>query len=191
MTNSNGFLIRAQAYRLILARANIDEVVQTAQTAIEMGVDVNHVLYHPLHAAIVIAYGRAFTEMKPLGTISSKWSKFTDKDEQHTHDILIKQRNQFVGHSDYIPNKVIIYPKGAVMYGGDIAPRPQTEILSNYIDPARFSNILTLATDLRDRMALNVSVTLEKLYGSEGVNLKETLELISEADISELKKPRH
>ena len=126
MSNSKELFIRAQAYRLILARASIDEVAQTAQTAIEMNVDVHHELYRPLHAAIMIAYGRAFAEMKPLGTIPSKWSKFTDADEQHTHDILIRQRNQFLGHSDYIPNKIIVYPTGAVMHGGDIAPRPQT-----------------------------------------------------------------
>ena len=187
-SSDNELHIRAEAYRLTLARASVDEAAQTAQVAINMDIDPQHPLYRPLHTGIVIAYGRAFTEMKPLGTISSKWSKFSDADEQRIHDILMKQRNQFVGHSDHIPNKVIIYPKGVVMYGGEIAPRAQTEVLSNYINPARFNQILTLATDLRDRMAEHVSEILEKLYGPEGINLKETLELISEADISELKK---
>ena len=59
--NSNEELyIRAEAYRLILARASIDEAVQTARLAIDMDVKAESPLYRALHAAIVITYGRAF-----------------------------------------------------------------------------------------------------------------------------------
>lgn len=181
---------RAEIYKLSIARFSIEEAAEATGLVIANKIDIDHPLYRPLHAAMVVAYGRAFSEMKPLWKIAPEWSRFEDESDQRTHDALMNQRNKMVGHADHIPNRIIVYPEGAVMENGEIAPRAQTEVLTNYIPPADFVYIQRVASKLVGRMEIEISNRMTKLYGEQGVNLKETLELISEDDIQALKAAR-
>lgn len=156
---------RAEIYKLSIARASIDEAAESAKLVMDMKVDYNHALYRPLHAAMVIAYGRAFSEMKPLGKISSKWEKFEDRSDQRTHDTLMRQRNTMVGHSDHIAERVMIYAKGDIMDNGEVAPRAQTVVLTSYIPPDDFIHILRMAGGLVGRMSIALSNKMTELYG--------------------------
>ena len=181
---------RAEIYKLSIARSSIDEAAEAANLVFNMKMDYENPLYRPLHAAMVIAYGRAFSEMKPLGKISSKWEKFDDESDQRAHDALMRQRNTMVGHADHISERVMIYAEGDTMDNGELAPRAQTVVLTNYIPPDDFISILKMAGGLVARISMAMSDKMTELYGEEGVNLKKSFELITEDDLKKLSKTR-
>ena len=84
---------RAEIYKLTIAKSSIDEAAITAGLVIGNKIDVHHPLYLPLHAAMVIAYGRAFSEMKPLWKIAPEWSQFDNPEDQRVHNALMNQRS--------------------------------------------------------------------------------------------------
>ena len=181
---------RAEIYKLIIAKASIDEAAMTAGLVIGNNIGIHHPLYRPLHAAMVVAYGRAFSEMKPLWKIAPEWSQFEDSEDQRVHNALMNQRNKMVGHSDHIPNRILIHPKGAVMDDGEILERVQNDIGTNYIPPEDFTYIQRTAGGLVGRMSIAISEQMTELYGEEGVDLHETIELISDDDIEVLEDER-
>lgn len=181
---------RAEIYKLIIAKASIDEAAITAGLVIGNDIDVFHPLYRPLHAAMVIAYGRAFSEMKPLWKIAPEWSQFDNPEDQRVHNALMHQRNTMVGHADHIPNRVLVHPKGAVMDDGEILARVQNDIGTNYIPPEDFTYVQRVAGGLVGRMSIAISDKMTELYGEEGVDLLETIELISDEDIRVLEEAR-
>jgi hypothetical protein len=190
MTDLENILRRAEIYKLSIARSSIEEAAESAKLAMDTKVSHNNPLYRPLHAAMVIAYGRAFSEMKPLGKISSKWEKFKDPSDQRAHDAIMRQRNTMVGHADHIDERVMIYAEGDTMDNGEVAPRAQTVILTNYIPPDDFVYILKMAGGLVGRMSVALSNKMTELYGENGINLKDSFELITEDDLKELEN-RH
>ena len=139
---------------------------------------------------MVVAYGRAFSEMRPLWKIGPEWSKFEDPEDQRVHDALINQRNKMVGHADYIPNRILIHPIGAVMDDGEILEKVQNDIGINYIPPEDFTYIQRTAGGLVARLSIAISEQMTELYGEEGVDLHETIELITDDDTKLLEEER-
>jgi hypothetical protein len=182
---------RAEIYKLSIARASIEEAADAAKIVWDMKMGYDNPLYRPLHAAMVIAYGRAFSKMNPFGTISPKWRKFKDPSDQRAHDAIMRQRNTMVGHADHISERVMIYAKGDIMDNGEVAPRTQTVVLTNYIPPNDFVHILRMAGGLFARMSIAISDNMAELYGEGGANLKSSFELITEDDLKILKETRH
>ncbi len=174
---------RSEIYKLSIARESIVEAAECAKLLVEMGEDLTHRLFRPLHDATVINYGRAFTEMKPFGTISSKWGKFEFPSDQRAHDALIRLRHTMVGHSDHIQERVMVYAAGKYMDNGKIAKTAQTVVLTNYLTPDDFVTILKMLAGLEVRLSIAISENMSKLYGEGGINLKESFELISEDDL--------
>lgn len=181
---------RAEIYKLIIAKASIDEAAITAGLVIDKDIDVFHPLYRPLHADMVIAYGRAFSEMKPLWKIAPSWSQFANPEDQRVHNALMHQRNTMVGHADHIPNRVLLHPRGTVMDDGERLARVQYDIGTNYIPPKHFTYVQRVAGGLVGRMSIAISDRMTELYGEEGVDLVETIELISDEDIKVLEKAK-
>lgn len=103
---------RAEIYKLIIAKDSIDEAATTAGLVIGNSIGIHHPLYRPLHAAMVVTYGRAFSEMKPLWKIAPEWSQSDNPEDQRVHNALMNQRNKMVGHADHIPNRVLVHPRG-------------------------------------------------------------------------------
>lgn len=182
---------RAEIYKLSIAKDSIDEAARTAGLVIGNRINEYHPLYRPLHAAMVIAYGRAFSEMKPFWKISHEWSQFEDPNDQRVHNALMRQRNTMVGHADHIPNKILIHPKGAVMDDGEVLTAVQTDIGTNYIPPEDFTYIQRTAGGLVARMSITISELMTELYGNEGVNITETIELVSEEDVKMLNEEKN
>lgn len=181
---------RAEIYKLSIAKASIEEAAITAGLVIGNAIDAHHPLYPPLHAAMVIAYGRAFSEMKPLWKIAPEWSQFDNPEDQRVHNALMNQRNTMVGHADHIPGKILVHPKGAVMEDGEVLTRVQTDIGTNYIPPEDFVYVQRTAGSLVGRMEIAISDQMTELYGEQGVNLQETIELITDDDIEILEEAK-
>lgn len=181
---------RAEIYKLIIAKDSIDEAAITAGLVIGNSIGIHHPLYRPLHAAMVVAYGRAFSEMKPLWKIAPEWGQFDNAEDQRVHDALMNQRNKMVGHADHIPNRILIHPIGAVMDDGEVLERVQNDIGTNYIPPEDFTYIQRTAGGLVGRMSIAISEQMTELYGEEGVDLHETVELITDDDIKALEEAR-
>jgi len=181
---------RAEIYKLSIARASIEEAAEAAKFVFDNKIDYQNPLYRPLHAAMVIAYGRAFSKMNPLGIISSKWEKFDEPSDQRAHNALMRQRNTMVGHADHISERVMVYAQGDIMDNDEVAQRAQTVILTNYIPPDDIIYILKMAGGLVGRMSIALSNKMTELYGEERANLKKSFELITEEDLKILKEPR-
>jgi len=184
MNIDNTLKKRKTVYKLAIARYSIGEAIDSAKALIDIcGEDHNHPLFRPLHAALVISYGRAYSNMEPFGIISSKWSEFKSADEQRAHLALLAQRNKMVGHSDYIPERVMVYPKGTEMPNGDIAESMKIEVLTNYINPRDIRFIINMMEELFARMSEGIHDGMTELYGELGKDLDKTLELIKEDEL--------
>lgn len=173
---------RAEIYKLIVAKDSVTQALEVALLLINRGIDHNHELYRPLHDALVVNYGKAFSSMNPFGRIDKKWSAFNEKDSQLAHKRIMDQRNKSVGHRDFIPEGVMIYQIGEIMPGGDVADKVKNEILYKFIAPDDFDFVIKMASDLIDRLSLAISDQMKLLYGQQGELINGTLELITEAD---------
>lgn len=89
----------------------MESVGEVSGLMLALKIDHTHHLYKPLHDAVVSSYGRAFTEMQPLGQLAKKWSKFEDEELKKTHRMLMYYRHKNVSHTDFIKGRVIIYPE--------------------------------------------------------------------------------
>lgn len=173
---------RTEIYKLIIAKDAISQAHEVATIMIDRGIDHESDLFRPLHDALVVNYGKAFSSMNPFGKIDKSWGVFSDTSSQLAHKRIIDQRNKNVGHRDFIPEGVMIYQKGAIMPGGDVAPRVQNEILHRFIAPDDIRFVRKMAADLIYHMSIAISDRMEELYGEEGVLIKGALELIAEKD---------
>lgn len=177
---------RRELYKLIVARDSMNSVAEAAGIAVALKADHNHPLYKVLHDNIVTSYGRAFTEMKPLGTLPAKWAKFDDKEHQEAHDMLMYHRNKSVGHTDYIKGKIVLFPKGSKRTDGHTTDRVQYEVLTQSFAPNAYIPIQKLAGNLAGRLDIEISKQMTTLYGEEGKDLIDITELITEEDLIEL-----
>lgn len=76
------------------------------------------------------------------------------------------------------------------MDDGEILERVQNDIGTNYIPPEDFTYIQRTAGGLVGRMSIAISEQMTELYGEEGINLQETIELITDEDIEVLEKAK-
>ena len=110
--------IKALLGKYMIARDCMEAVVQASGIALVLEVDHTHVLYRSLHDEIVISYGRAFTEIRPLGKLPGIWSKFDNDSLTQTHKKLMYHRSKNVGHVDIIPGRIRLHPVGTLLENG-------------------------------------------------------------------------
>lgn len=181
---------RIEVCKLIIARDSMDAVATASGLALAMKIDHTHQLYKPLHDAIVMNYGRAFTEMQPLGYLPKKWAKFDDDTLKKTHRMIMYYRNKNVGHTDLIKGRVVIYPKGAKLENGSIATNVQYSVLYQSFAPSELIAVQKLAGNLAGRLMVAIDRSMTAIYGEQGKDLKATTDLVSEEELEHLRKAR-
>ena len=63
---------RVELCKLMIAIDSMTAVAEASGLTLALKADQNHPLYRALHDTIVSSYGRAFTEMQPLGMAAPK-----------------------------------------------------------------------------------------------------------------------
>lgn len=70
--------------------------------------------YWAYHTAIVAAYGRPFTENKPLGRLpAAPVLRTLTPEQRELHEAILENRNAVAAHSDLRARPVYYMPKGA------------------------------------------------------------------------------
>lgn len=178
---------RAELCKLIIARDSMTAVAETSGLALALKIDHTHQLYEPLHDTIVSSYGRAFTEIQPLGYLPKKWSKFEDDELKNTHRMLMYYRNKNVGHTDFIKGRVVIYPKGAIREDGSVAKNVQYSVLFQSFAQTELIAVQKLVGNLAGRLIVEIDQLMTALYGKQGKDLKVISDLISEVELEQLR----
>lgn len=177
---------RIELCKMMIAVDAMESVAEAARLIEKLGADHTHPLYKALHDAIVTSYGRAFTEMRPLGLLSKKWSEFKDDELNRAHAMLMYYRHKNVSHTDVIKGRVIIYPKGAKLDEENIAPRAQYGVLMQSFAPNELIAVQKVAGTLTGRLTLEIGRKMALLYGDEGKDLREVTDLVSEEELNQL-----
>lgn len=177
---------RIELCKLIIARDSMEAVAKASGWAMALNIDHNHPLYRALHDTIVTSYGRAFTEIQPLGYLPKKWAEFDDDELKRTHEMLMYYRNKNVGHTDFISGRVVVYPKGAKIDNEHIAPNIQVGVLSQSFAANELIAVQKVAGNLAGRLMVEIDKQMTILYGDQGVNLKSTTDLITEDELEQL-----
>jgi len=73
---------------------------------------MDHPLYGPLVAAIVVSYARPFTDNDGYGVLKKRWWQFDHPKRKEAHELLLKARHELVAHTDIGVRKVKIVPPG-------------------------------------------------------------------------------
>ena len=179
---------RRDLYRLIIARDCMNSVAETIQLAIKYKVNANHELFNIMHDSIVTNYGRAFVKMNPFGQISSKYEKLEDREMADTHKMLMYSRHKHVAHTEYFPNRVVLYPSGTERFDDSIASVPQFEIKKTYFSHHAYQSILKLAGWQTGMLLFDIENRIRELYGKNGEKIVDVTELITPDDVNLLKK---
>jgi hypothetical protein len=187
MPETNNLKQRIELCKLMIARDSMTAVAETSGLILALKIDHTHQLYKPLHDAVVSSYGRAFTEIQPLGRLPKRWSKFDSDELDKTHRMLMYYRNKNVGHTDFIKGRVVIYSKGAKLEDGSVAENVQYSVLFQSFAPTELIALQKLAGNLAGRLIVEIDILMTALYGERGENLKATTDLVSEEEIEQLR----
>lgn len=177
---------RVELCKMMIAVDAMEAVAEASRLAMKLSADHTHPLYKALHDTIVSSYGRAFTEMRPLGRLDKKWSDFEHDELKRAHTMLMYYRHKNVSHTDVIKGRVVIYPKGAELGGGHIAPRPQYGVLMQSFAANELIAVQKVAGTVAGRLMVEIGKQMALLYGDEGKELKDTTDLISEEELERL-----
>lgn len=181
---------RAELCKLIIARDSMTTVAEASGLALALKIDHTHQLYKPLHDTIVSSYGRAFTEMQPLGYLPKKWSKFNDDEFKKTHRMLMYYRNKNVGHTDFIKGRVVIYAKGSKREDGSIAKNVQYSVLFQSFAATELIAVQKLAGNVAGRLIVEIDRLMTQLYGEQGKELKITTDLVTGDELEYLRQAK-
>lgn len=185
-TGSSSLRQRVELCKMMIAVDAMESVAEASRLAIQLKADHTHPLYKALHDAIVTSYGRAFTEMRPLGRLHKKWSEFEYDELKRVHTMLMYYRHKNVGHTDVIKGRVIIYPQGAELDEVHVAPRTQYGVLMQSFAPSELTAVQKVAGTVAGRLMLEIDKQMALLYGDEGKDLKETTDLITPEELKQL-----
>ncbi len=169
----------------------MDAVAEASGLALALKLDHQHPLYKALHDTIVTRYGRAFTEMQPLGRLPKEWSEFDDAELQKAHRMLMYYRHKNVSHTDIIKGRVILYPKGAKLEDGSVAPNMQYGVLFQAFAPNELIPVQKIAGNLAGRLMMEIDKQMTALYGEQGKRLTNITDLIAENELEQLRQAKH
>jgi hypothetical protein len=181
---------RIELCKMMIARDSMDSVAEVSGLALALDIDHTHNLYKPLHDTIVSSYGRAFTEMRPLGKLSAKWSNFSDIELQATHKMLMYYRHKNVSHTEIIESRIQVYPKGATLSENVTTTNVQYGVLYQTFAPSELLNVQKLAGNITGRLLVEIERLMEILYGKNGIRIKNITDIISKEELELLEKAR-
>jgi hypothetical protein len=159
-----------QLGRLILAKADIKQARNATHLLISNTEKFETVVGTALKCSIVICYSRPFIARKEFPAIPDKFKKFTDKNLQDLHNLLIEQRNCYDAHRDEDLNAVSIIRRGSKVtwdagrQHGALA-KHGTSIRSRAIYKPAFEEAVRLFDFQLDRLESAISSQLTKLFG--------------------------
>jgi hypothetical protein len=166
---------KRELYRLALAARDVGTAENYCKELFEsINWNNERIPFHltdAFSAAVVIAYARPFVQTKDtrsVGTLSSKWHKFSNPKAQKTHETMLRLRHDLFAHTDQTLSPMTIFPAGVMMKKvGRPAPRTSWQIAGRAIPPeVVLLDYRSTCTDLRERLEAAVSEAVEDLYGN-------------------------
>lgn len=181
---------RRELYKLVLAHDAVNSALNAVDMLIGLEVTPDHELFSVLQESAIISYGRPFTEMDPVGILSTRWGRYPDPAHQRLHGLLIQHRNEMVAHSGYIARKVIIHPPGTLkIKQPDGSVNLNTDInrvvKNSYFSPNAFPVMRAAFQDISDRLNQDIQPLLTELYGDRDSSLG-LVELLTQEDLEQL-----
>lgn len=154
--------------------ADINAALKTTQVFIKTVKSMEDPLYYPLLCSIFICYARPFTNNKGLGCLPNKWGKFKKRKFQEGHDVMIRNRNKILAHSDLDFRTVNIIPPGVKFkdFGHNISPEISFAVSNKFYTLKAFPVIQKICSDLYDRLEIEVIKELDQLYENQNLPKK-------------------
>jgi len=173
-------------YKLIIAQDSLNAALEGILYLIELNAKPSEIVYSGMQESVIISYGRAFTDMDPFGGLSGRWQKFDDANYQKCHNFLIESRNKRVGHTEYIKDKIVLYPPNTLLYGGLGNDSINHVVKSQYMDAKVTKLVKETIQDLLSRMHDSIKDALTELYLSR-TDFRQPEELLSLEDVRKLR----
>lgn len=171
---------KREAYKLLVALESITQAREINQLGLSLNVNEDHNLFHPIQASVIVSYGKAFTEMRPFGTISKKWTKFSEKDLQNLHNKLVYLRHKHIAHVDYIGDRVSVR-----LYEKDEQQHLRLRIATSVHTSKDMHEVESLCDDISNRMRRSVTDILNDL-GYTNIDVYGYKPLFSKEELTEL-----
>ena len=162
--------LKKNLYKLLLARSDITASLNACELILKDITDLGEKRLYPLTTAVVVCYVRPFTKNRPFGSLTKKWSKFSEVKFKNVHDKLIKARHEIFAHSDMNIRKVqIVPPNVSVIKNG------KKEIKSSHIGTQSnfylfsidfFKSVRRLILDLGGRLQKEIDRLINDLYSN-------------------------
>ncbi len=144
----------------------------------------NDNLYWALSNAIVITYGRPFTDNEGLGPLGGKWERFSEDRLNELHKLTMDHRDEAVAHADLRHRTVRIHPQGSVMPNGLLGERMTITVERAGLGAGMYAAVRELCADLHPRLSEAINTELRQLYGDYAGPSFELLPLDAEASAS-------
>jgi hypothetical protein len=156
---------KKQLIKLALAFQDITAALQACDLMLERKPGLGTPLYDALNSAIVISYARPFTDNKPLGPLSNRWSRFENSRHRELHDDLLRTRKRLVAHSDASERVVRVVPRGAEFMPGERSEGGGFVVSSSPLAPEVFEEVREVFNDLGGRLMTAVYDLIDDIYG--------------------------
>ena len=152
-------ILKKQLHKLAIAQADIRGASAATRLLVQLGSRASFDQFYSLNSAVVVCYGRPFSQNRPLGPLPRKWAKFSSPTLQETHDLLIRHRNQVVGHSDASERRVHISVP-AISTGRTV----EHSVRDIVVSPERFPIVQLLCQDLLRRLSADIETLKVSLF---------------------------
>jgi len=160
---------RRDLYRLVVARSDFNEALQSARYGIAHIRDERNPLWAPLQDAALVSYARPFTSNKPFGKLPSRYEQFDSLDLRQLHQQILELRHKTIAHSDLKIRSVIVVPRG-VHYGPDEIGTPGGVVVKNRKLPIGvFREIEALCLLVVRRVNEDANVLVERMLTSQDI----------------------
>jgi hypothetical protein len=133
-----------------------------------------YTLHTALLAAIVISYGRPFSQNRPHGPLPRRWHRFENKRHGEVHRIVLRMRDKLIAHSDIAERRVFVVPPG-VDFPLRAPPDGKTAVVvrTATLVPSLVEEIRDLCLDLGRRINAEVDAVRQRAFPDDSLPDKE------------------
>lgn len=182
---------RVKLSKLIIAHDSMEVIHEASSIMLQSKLKYDDPLYKALHDTIISSYGRAFTEMQPLGSLPSKYKKLRGQQElKRVHAMLMYYRHKNVGHTDFVDGRIRVYPMGTKFESDAIAGMFSYSVLSQSFAPTEIINIQKTAGWIAGTLIHDISVLGRDVFGDSFEKLTVKQDLLSKEEVDLLRKKR-
>ena len=129
-----------------------------------MAPEPNSDAYWTFHYAIIVSYGRPYSD-NDLGSLKGKrWNRFGEPRLDTTHQTLLNLRRKLVAHSDSEARPVWIYTPGTRLPNGTVSESYGVICQNVAMTNTSYLAVRELCSILHDRLSETINIEVPRLF---------------------------